>query len=104
MVTRDAYDSLMKDIGCNKSDKRWFYLRHFNIEPTSWKQIYLFPGKGAKDNKLQEIHYKILHGIAVLNPLSSTTGVKNDVSCTFCHKDIEMVEHVFHERKETQIF
>lgn len=62
----------------------------------NWKNTWLFPFNYCINNKIKELHWKIVHNIYPTNLYASKFSDKNS-KCSFCDLEIESVTHLFYE-------
>lgn len=61
-----------------------------------WKKPWLNPFKYCLNNKIKEIHWKMIHNVNPTNlTISKFTDKEN--KCTFCNSEIETLTHLFYD-------
>ena len=72
------------------------YTEHgFSFSEEDWKNIFELPVRILKNNKIQEMQYKILHRIVATNKWLYTVNKTGSPRCSFCGIYIETIEHLF---------
>ena len=98
-TSRSFYlDSLSKFATRNvNSESKWNQITDSEIDTKTWTNIYANPSKVTKEFKLRMLQFKIIHRILPLNPWLFKCKLANNKNCTFCHINIETIEHIFSE-------
>lgn len=61
----------------------------------NWNKIWMMPFKYCINNKIKEVHWKIIHNIYPTNSFTSKI-LDTDEKCTFCNTEIETLDHLFY--------
>ena len=73
-------------------------------ESINWKVAYQTSFKCTKSTKLITFNFKLLHRQLPTNSFLKKVGLRDDDKCTFCHKEIENLIHLFWRCKKTKEF
>ena len=73
-------------------------------ESINWKVAYQASFKCTKSTKLITFNFKLLHRQLPTNSFLKKVGLRDDDKCTFCHKEIENLIHLFWRCKKTKNF
>ena len=70
-------------------------LIHGTISDEEWENIFIIPTLCPVDNKTKDLQYKIIMRFIPTNKLLYKMNRVNSQTCSFCHMEIETVEHLF---------
>ena len=96
------YEFLNKNSSVTTGKAKWSEL--FDIDNIEWKAIHKTPFKVTKNSKLQWFQYRIINKILATNSFLFKIKKANSKMCTFCHNEVETIEHIFWECNLVQSF
>lgn len=66
------------------------------FDNTNWGKTWLNPFSYCINNKIKEVHWKIVHNIYPTN-LYFSKFMDIEDKCVFCHTEVETLNHLFYE-------
>lgn len=92
LTTKSLYNFLVSNTSMNGPKSKDKYELDYGI--LDWKNINTLARKTTIEPRLREIQYKIIHRYLPTNKLLKIYGIKETNYCTYCHINIETLEHL----------
>eukprot|EP00745_Piridium_sociabile_P023668 TRINITY_DN36_c0_g1_i6.p1 TRINITY_DN36_c0_g1~~TRINITY_DN36_c0_g1_i6.p1 ORF type:complete len:339 (+),score=19.34 TRINITY_DN36_c0_g1_i6:145-1017(+) len=89
--TRIYYDVLMQDNNTPNACAKWSNKLGKHVE---WNKVFIRIHK-IQDIKLKWFQIRIVHRIIGTNIVLKEMGITNDVSCNFCLREKDSIDHIF---------
>ena len=95
-VCRGTYWTLINmNTSERKINEKWGLCLNKTIEASSFNAYYSIPFTCTIEAKLRSFQYKILQRILPTKKFLKLCNITNDDLCSYCHKEVETIEHLF---------
>ena len=95
-VTKLIYDKMVEETDAfpTKADQKHKSELDIELSKEDFLNLFLNTLSSTASTKLRDTQFRILHHTLITNEMLFKWGILNDNRCTFCHGEIEPIDHL----------